>query len=181
MSFFSKIRGTIESLFSIGIDGPQIKNNAGIIEFRDDTDAAFVIARGLAPVGDNDLVTKKYHDDNNASANGLTIVKMPLALATKVSTAAIPNNAIISWAVLDVTTAYDTASPTFEIERTGDATVVVHGTSDSNLKKIGQYEVPQVTDWGVTGLGTVTATLTGSPTVGAADIYIAYSIPTDIS
>lgn len=181
MSFYSKLRGTAELLFQLGLTGPQLKNNAGILEFRDDTDAAFVIARGLDPVGANDLVTKQYHDNNNASANGLTIVKMPLALATKVSTAAIPDNAIISWAVLDVTTAYDTASPAFEVERTGDATAVLHGTGDSNLKKVGQYEVPQVTDWGVTGAGTVTATLTGSPTVGAADIYIAYSIPTDIS
>lgn len=181
MSWFSKIRGTIETLFQLGLEGPQLKNNAGVIEARDQDDAAFTIVRGLDPVGANDLVTKNYFDTNNAAANGLTVVCMPLALASKTSTAAIPDNATIRWAVLDVTTAYDTASPTFEIERTGDATKVAHATTDSNLKKVGQYEVPQVLDWGSTGAGTVTATLTGSPTVGAAKIYIAYTTPTDIS
>jgi len=181
MSWYSKIRGTVETLFQLGLTGPQLKNNSGIVEMRDATDAAFVITRGLDPVGNNDYVTKLYFDNNNAAANGLTVVALPLALATKISTAAIPDNAIIRWAVLDVTTAYDTASPTFNVQRTGDATVVPHASTDSNLKKIAQYEVPQITDWGSTGAGTVTATLAGSPTVGAAVLYIAYTTPTDIS
>ena len=177
-----KIRGTIGSLFQVGLDGPQLKKiSGGVFEARDDTDAAYAIVRGLDPVGAQDLVTKNYHDNNNASANGLTLVAMPLALATKVSTGTIPDNATIHWALLDVTTVYDTASPTFEIKRTGDATVIPIAAADSKLKKLGIYETPQRTSGGVTGAGTVTATLVGSPTVGAATLLIAYSIPTDIS
>ena len=182
MTVYKKLRGFVGSIFQLGLTGPQLKPiSGGVLEIRDDTDAAYAITRGLDPVGAQDYVTKTYFETNNAAANGLTIVEMPLALATKVSTAAIPDNATIHWAQIDVTTAYDTASPTFKVTRTGDATAVALDSTDSNLKKISIYDVPQRTDWGSTGAGTVTATLVGAPTVGAAMLVIAYSTPTDIS
>jgi hypothetical protein len=65
MSLWSKVRGTIESIFQIGLSGPNVKNNAGNIEFRNAGDSGFVIARGASPIGDNDLVTKQYADTLN--------------------------------------------------------------------------------------------------------------------
>lgn len=62
MSVYSKIRGTIETIFSLGLGGPNLKNNAGVIEARNAGDSAFVIVRGLPPVGNNDLATKTYVD-----------------------------------------------------------------------------------------------------------------------
>lgn len=62
MSLWSKIRGTIETIFQIGLGGPQLKNNSGAIEARNAGDSAFAVVRGAAPVGDNDLVTKTYAD-----------------------------------------------------------------------------------------------------------------------
>lgn len=62
MSLWSKIRGTTESLFQLGISGPQIKNNSSVVEARDSGDAAFVIVRGADPIAANDLVTKNYGD-----------------------------------------------------------------------------------------------------------------------
>lgn len=62
MSLWSKIRGTIETIFQIGLGGPQLKNNAGAIEGRNAADNAFAIMRGATPVGDSDLVTKQYAD-----------------------------------------------------------------------------------------------------------------------
>jgi hypothetical protein len=182
MSFFSKVRGTFETLFQIGKGGPQIKNNGGVIENRNSADAAFVIARALDPVGNNDLVTLGYFNAHNEGAAGLEIIKMPLAHATKVSTATIPDNSIISWAIIDVTTIYDGTTPTFTVKRTGDATVVPIDVGDSDLTAIGTYEVPEVKSWGSTGAGTVTATFAGAGnTVGASVLYIAYSTPIDIS
>lgn len=176
----SRIRGTSSLLFQLGLAGPNVKNNSGVVEFRDNADAAFVIARGLDPVGANDLVTKNYFDTNNAAANGLTLVEMPLALVTKVSTATIPDNATIVDCWLDVTTPYD-GGTTIEIERTGDATVELMGTGDNTPQVARIYHVPQLQDWGSTGAGTVTATITGGPAAGAANIVIAYATPTDIS
>ncbi len=62
MSIRSKIRGTLETIFQIGKGGPQAKNNAGVVEFRDASDAAFAIVRGADPVGNTDLATKSYVD-----------------------------------------------------------------------------------------------------------------------
>lgn len=176
----SRLRGTMSTIFQLGKAGPNIKNSSGVVEFRDNADAAYVIARGLDPVGANDLVTKNYFDTNNAAANGITMVTMPLALVTKVSTATIPDNARIEGCWLEVTTAYD-GGTTIEIERTGDATVEVMGTGDNNPVQTKLFHVPQMQDWGSTGAGTVTATIAGGPAAGAANIYIAYSTPTDIS
>lgn len=180
MSFFSKIRGTFETLFQIGKNGPQLKNNAGVIENRNSVDAAFVIARALDPVGNDDLVTLRHFNANNDAATGVTVVQMPLALATKVSTTVIPDDATILDAIIDVTTAYDAAA-LFNVTRTGDVTVNPIADGDSDLATIGTYHVPQTQSWGTTGTGTVTATLTNSPTVGVAVLYIAYVTPNDIS
>ena len=67
MSFLSKIGGTFSALFQVGKSGPQIKNNAGVIEHRNAADAAFVIARGADPVGADDLTTKRYADLNTGA------------------------------------------------------------------------------------------------------------------
>ena len=58
----SKIRGTIETLFRLGLGGPQLKKDIGNIDARDATDAAFVNVRGLDPLIDDDLTTKRYVD-----------------------------------------------------------------------------------------------------------------------
>ena len=62
MALYSKLRGTFETLWQIGKGGPQWKNNAGPLEARNATDAAFQIVRGATPVGADDLVTKAYAD-----------------------------------------------------------------------------------------------------------------------
>jgi hypothetical protein len=71
MSVWGKLRGISESLFQLGLSGPQLKNNAGppvAIEHRDSTDSGFVISRGADPstgvgsTADNDHVTKHYDD-----------------------------------------------------------------------------------------------------------------------
>src|ERR1700682_2135529 len=62
MSLWSKIRGTQELLFQIGLGGPNLKNNGGAIENRNAGDSAFAVARGATPVADNDLTTKAYVD-----------------------------------------------------------------------------------------------------------------------
>jgi hypothetical protein len=62
MSVFSKLRGTIETIFQLGLDGPNLKNNAGVIEARNSGDGAYAIVRGASPVGNNDLANKTYVD-----------------------------------------------------------------------------------------------------------------------
>lgn len=178
-----KLRGTMSSLFQLGKAGPNIRNNGGAIEARNNANSAFALLRALDPVAANDLVTLGYFNANNAAAVDVAVATMPLAQVTKISTASLPNNAQIVATVLVVTTAYDGVTPTFNIIRTGDATKNPLGTPDSDLATIGTYgSYDMVTNWGSTGLGTVTATFAGTGvTVGAAVLYIFYATPVDIS
>ena len=77
MSLRSKIRGTIETLFQLGLGGPQLKNNSSVIEARNSTDAGFVVVRGATAISGNDLVTfaqlpsgtqRGYYGDGNDGA-----------------------------------------------------------------------------------------------------------------
>jgi hypothetical protein len=60
MSFYSKMRGTVETLFQLGLAGPQLKNNASVIEARNAADAAFAIVRAADPTGYDDLATRRH-------------------------------------------------------------------------------------------------------------------------
>lgn len=60
MSFLSKIRGTAESLFQIGLGGPQWKRNIAVVEARDATDATFAKVRAADPAGYDDLATRRH-------------------------------------------------------------------------------------------------------------------------
>lgn len=62
MALWSKIRGTIETIFQVGLGGPQLKNNSGAVEVRNSGDSAFALLRALSPVNDNDVATKQYVD-----------------------------------------------------------------------------------------------------------------------
>jgi hypothetical protein len=65
MSFYSKIRGTVETLFQLGLDGPQLKSNANTIEHRNSTDAAFVRTRAADPTGYDDLATRRHTEQQD--------------------------------------------------------------------------------------------------------------------
>lgn len=72
MNVFSKLRGTIEKFFQIGLGGPQFKNDTGEIDARDAADAIFVNVRGADPVIDDDLTTKRYVDALAPSAGSVS-------------------------------------------------------------------------------------------------------------
>jgi hypothetical protein len=82
MGLIAKVIGTMSNIFQIGLAGPQVKNNSGAIEARNSGDSAFVIVRGLSPVGDNDLATKTYVDTIAAP----TIVTAQISGATALPT-----------------------------------------------------------------------------------------------
>lgn len=44
----------------LGKGGPRLKDNGGVVEHRNSADSGFAIVRGDHPVGENDLVTKKF-------------------------------------------------------------------------------------------------------------------------
>lgn len=62
MSLWQKIRGTIETIFQIGLGGPNLKANGGAIEARNAGDSAFTVLRAAVPAGVDDVTTKTYVD-----------------------------------------------------------------------------------------------------------------------
>ncbi len=181
MSLVSFLRGITETIFQIGKNGPQLKNVGNTaLETRDAADGAFLVHRGLDPLIDDDFVTLRHFNANNDAATGITRVAMPLALATKISTDIIPDNALIVNVTIEIDIAYDSGT-LWNIQRTGDGTVNPMTTAQNDPETINEYEVQQVTSWGSTGAGTVTATITGTPAAGAATLYLDYVTPNDIS
>ena len=73
MGLFTKVRGTIETLWQLGLGGPQWKNNASVIEARNSADSGFVVTRTATPASENDAAVKMYADlDNEPAAPGTT-------------------------------------------------------------------------------------------------------------
>lgn len=174
MSLFSKIRGTIETIFQIGLGGPQVKANAGAVEMRDPTDAAFVITRGLDPVAANDYATKNYVD---AGTLGGAIREVRFAIGTGAaqnSATTIPANAQIVDAELSVTTPYS-AGATLAVGQTGSTSLLM-GTTDSAPQTANRYAVDQDTAWGATPR-TVLVTVGGGPAAGAGVCIVRYTTP----
>ncbi len=171
MSLWSKIRGTIESAFQLGLNGPQWKANAGNIEARNATDAAFVIVRGATPVAANDLVTKAYADSGSVIVDGgVQEIRFALGTATASSTTSIPNNAIVIAAELNVTTPY-TGGATVSIGTAGSPSAL-QATTDNNPQAAGIYQVMQ--DTAYPGPATVQATVAGAPIAGVAQVIVRY-------
>lgn len=88
MGFYSKLRGTIETIFQFGTDRAAIRSQAGgsILEVRNSADSAFGILRAATPVDDNDVVTKKYAD---------TLEKPIIVKAQADTSVSIPNNTAV--------------------------------------------------------------------------------------
>lgn len=94
-NLLEKITGTISSFFQIGVGGPRVKNNGGLIEARNAADSGFVIVRGATPVATNDLTTKQYVD---------TISKPFLCSAQFNGSSSLPNNSSVEKYIIVTTT-----------------------------------------------------------------------------
>jgi hypothetical protein len=114
MSFFSKIRGTISTLFQLGEQGPQLKNDSGAVGARNPADSAYVNARGADPQIADDLVTKRYGDANyggGGSVNqgtatcsfGSTWTNGPVSVAITGQTAILSTSIVEAWLALVAT------------------------------------------------------------------------------
>lgn len=89
MSLWSKIRGTAETIFQLGLGGPQIKNNAGALEGRNAADVAFAILRTADPVGLDDAVNLRrlgLQAINGFRLTGVTLTPVMTADSTTLST-----------------------------------------------------------------------------------------------
>lgn len=174
MSLWSKIRGTIETIWQIGLGGPQVKNNAGNVDMRNAGDTAYVIVRGATPVAANDLATKAYVDNGSVIADGgVQTIRVALGTgAAQNSTTQIPASAIIVGEFLDIQTPYS-AGTTITVGNAGSPALVM-AAGDSLATAAGIYQGNVIdTSWGGSP-ATVLFTIAGSPSVGAGFGVVQY-------
>ncbi len=194
MSLFSKIRGTIETIFQVGLGGPQLKKSAGAaLDVRDNADAAYAVVRVATPAGNQDASTKAYTDAGDAASvatseaytdaavAGISVagvvreIRMALALAgTTTSVTNIPANAIVNYVAVKVGTQYS-AGATVSIGQTGSLALLM-ATTDSLLQSTDTFEVSCDVPWGAGALPVV-ATLAGAPAAGAGFVFVRYTVP----
>ncbi len=91
--------GTVKDIMQIGMAGFKLRNVAGVGEFRNDVNNAYVVVRGAAPVGPYDFANRKYVD---------TIEPLLLVKRQADCTTVRPNNTAVEGYVA-VTTAGDGA------------------------------------------------------------------------
>jgi hypothetical protein len=96
--------------------------------------------------------------------------------ATTTSVTSIPANAIIYDCKLDVTTGYSVGT-TISIGITGSLSLFM-GTADNSPTVIGLYQDMQDTSIG-SSAAQVVGTIGGTPSVGAAEMIVLWSSPTN--
>lgn len=175
MSLWSKIIGTIETKFQIGLGGPQLKANAGSIDARDSADAAYVKIRALDPAAAQDVATKNYVDTGTLGG-AVREVEFTLANtpASQSSTTVLPANVVVTKVQLSVTTPFS-GGATIAIGQAG-STSLLQGTTDNNPQVAGIYDVNLDQAWGAAPLA-VLATITGAPAAGAGKVIVHYTTP----
>lgn len=94
-ALYTKLLGTSELSFEIGLTGPKVVNNSGALEAKNAAASGFVVVRGADPVTLDDLATKRYVDSSKSFC---------LVYRQADCTSAIPNNTTVEGFVV-VTTA----------------------------------------------------------------------------
>jgi len=89
------------------------------------------------------------------------------------STTSIPSGAKVLKVYTDVKTAYNGAA-TIAVVINGSSPLTVQATSENRPNKINLYQTTPWLDVGGTNAGIVRVTLGGSPTLGAAEVFVEY-------
>ncbi len=177
MSIRSKIRGTLETIFQIGKGGPQAKNNAGVVEFRDASDAAFAIVRGADPVGNTDLATKSYVDAGGGGGlpAGTGVVHVTAGVG---STSLIVDADVTSVGVAKITGGPAGGFAGLTALAAGDAASVATASSDATTKSAAAQAAAIVTaeaytDAGILAERSAAVALTNHTIAGASNTLTA--------
>jgi hypothetical protein len=274
MAWFEKIRGIVGNLFQFDNgDGPQLKNNAGVIEGRDSTDANMALLRGSGipssgstlddlpdlldlrgrvvdvefdfagatpPVaGTNTDAFGFVHTTGGIYTagdivydTGAALVVMPSDVATHLtsrsavtgtisliadgvyarqgatwtlkgdgtmnyagvelaimldydfndstvsSTTNVPDGAVVTRVTNSVQTAFNDVAATLQVDIDGTSDQLIMATTDSKLKSVNEYSVPQHTNITSGTTGPVKLTVTpGTATAGAGQVIVHYVSP----
>ncbi len=141
MRFFSALRGTIESIFSLGLGGPQLKNNAAVIESRNATDAGYVVHRGANAVSGNDFLTFQQ-----MGPVGGTIAPVATAAALSAIDTATLTTDTSCW-VQSFDAEFDLSTTSTATVQTGVVVATLSGTGRWLRRVVPSYKWQAQADW----------------------------------
>ncbi len=188
MSLFSKLRGTIETLFSIGLGGPNLKKSSGsALDVRDSGDAAFANVRVAAPVGANDAATKTYADAVLTTAEAYTDaavgvisvagvvreIRIPIALVNISSTTSLPAGAFVIDCEVKIAVQYS-AGATISVGQMGSV-ALFQATTDNLPQSTDMFQSMQ--DTPAASVNPVLVTIGGAPAAGSGFVIVRYAVP----
>lgn len=185
---FNKVRGWIGSIFSLGIDGPEIAVNGAAVEILEPGEVAggdYALLRADEnAVAVNDVLTKGRGDVLYATAvstGHMRTIEIPIGFGdagtTQSSTAIPPTTAKVVSVKIRVDTVFDGTTPTVTVGGATTGAAAFAATTDSNLETLGTYELPQYTELAAAEVvGAVLSAMAGA-TQGVAVILIAYTVP----
>lgn len=177
LGLMDRIIGTLSSSFQWdGVAGPLVKNVAGKLSTRDSVDGADAEVLGADPTEAQAFVTRAYGDANYAGeATAVKTIRKPLALITIASSSTIPGSARVLESRMEIATPYDGAA-TWTVAKTVGGVPVIQALDATETTFANAYVERQDTDWTATA-STVTWTVGGAPTVGAAAGLVKYAEP----
>jgi hypothetical protein len=175
MSVLKVIDGITKNLFRLGLGGPQLKNNSGVVEHRNNDDSGFAIARAADPIGNDDLVNKGWLETNYGGEMRTLRISITSGDApSKSSTKQIPANAIVLTTEVDIDTPFDNAA-TIEIGYTGTTNALM-ATTENDPLTAGNYRKEEAIAWDSSDRA-VLVTIANAPTVGAGTVTVTYTEP----
>lgn len=158
--------------YLFGPSGPGLKNSSGVIQARANGDGSFAKVQAAAPTVGDDLCNKTYVD---ALLGGTIRVVVNATAGNFDSTASIPDGAIITRTSTKVGTLYD-GSATISVGYVGSVSAY-QATGEVNTGVALEYQNTRTTSQASGGAKVVRVTLGGTPTVGAAEVFVSWCMP----
>lgn len=182
MGFFSKLRGTMESLFRIGKDGPQLKNTSGtLMSVRNNTDSALANMEGADPTADQHFLTRLYFDNNNAAATGnITKEFATITTSSVIGTTTIPAGARVLRVRMILLGLYTNGDETLTVDTAVGGQVLMAASDNAMLAADGAAvgDIYQTDVDFLMGPGeTIDVTLGGTPAAGSCRVEVEYVDP----
>jgi len=137
---YKKLRGITNLLFQIGKSGPQMKNNSGTIEFKNNGDSAFANVSVLTPTLDDHAATKNYVDTQSIGTDFTRIIRFTInTTAAQSSNDTVPSNSRVLRTRVEITTPYS-AGATIEVGNSSGSNIFMT-TNDVDPETAGAYEI----------------------------------------
>lgn len=99
---WAKLRGTLRTIFQLGIGGPNLKNNGGVVEVKNAADTAYADLR-VKQLAINDADTNKVTIAAPALAADYTLT-LPVDDGSPSQVLATDGSGVLSWATVDAGT-----------------------------------------------------------------------------